>query len=60
MDTQNDVINDSQMPLVIGLEQLQIKEPSEIVLNNQGNFIIVSNLTQIQILKSVIDFGNQQ
>mgnify|MGYP007025762860 CR=1 FL=1 len=59
MDTQNDVINDSQMPLVIGLEQLQIKEPSEIVLNNQGNFIIVSNLTQIQILKSVIDFGNQ-
>ena len=44
-DLQNDVINEVQMPLIIGLAELQISDPSEMVLNNQGSFIIVSNLT---------------
>ena len=46
------------MPMLIGLVELQITEPTEIVLNNQGSLIIISNQTQIQIMKSVIDFSD--
>ena len=33
-DIHNDVVNEVQMPLVIGLAELQISDPSEMVLNN--------------------------
>ena len=41
----NDIINESQMPMIIGLTPLEIQKASELVVNNQGSFIMVSNQT---------------
>ena len=43
----NDVINEQDLPLVIGLAQVQIPAPEELVINNQGSFMLVSNKDQI-------------
>lgn len=46
--------------MFIGLVQLQVERPTELVVNNQGQYIIVANSYQMQILKSVVDFGDLQ
>ena len=51
----NDVINEQDLPLVIGLAQVQIPAPEELVINNQGSFMLVSNKDQIQIMTSAVD-----
>lgn len=52
-----DILNDKQLPMIIGLSQLQIDAPTELVVNNQGSYIIVANEQTLQILKSYVDFG---
>ena len=39
--------------------KLSLEKPCELVVNNQGSFILVSNGTQVQIIRSLIEFGNQ-
>lgn len=48
------MVNEGELPLYIGLHSLQIENPSEISINNQGSYVIVSNDEMLQILKLYI------
>lgn len=38
-----DAINEQQLPMIIGLTEIQIEKPSQLVSNNQGSFLMVAN-----------------
>lgn len=59
------MLNEEDLPLYIGLHSLQIENPDEISINNQGSYVIVSNQEMLQILKlyiahDQIDFQQQK
>lgn len=53
-------INDQYLPLIVGLTELEIDSPKELVTNNQGSYMIVSNNQMVEILSSVVDLGNNE
>ena len=52
-----DAVNDQDFPICVGLTQVQLEQPGELVANNQGSIIMASNAQSVEIFKSSIDLG---
>ena len=43
----NDIINEQELPLCVGLASIEFEAPKELCVNNQGSYILVSSENQI-------------